>query len=161
MAMLVKENRELRARLEVLDRNNTELCRECDNLRETIRNMKEEAKVKKEKPVYELYDAPHDLRKGCHVVITEARAKNATYPKGFVLQVNRIVKNAEGIVTINGEYQLIYKIWENGGYCEEAGRGNTKINNKFYNWKVSDAELSTMSELNGYNNPEYIGLIEL
>lgn len=161
MAMLAKENRELRARLKFLDSNNTELCRECDNLRETIRNMKEEAKVKKEKPVYELYDAPHNLRRGCHIVITEVRAKDAKFPKGFILQANTIAKNAEGIVTIKGEYQRLFKSWSNGGYCQETGRNNTTINNKFYNWKVSDAAgLSTISELNGWDNPEYIGIIE-
>lgn len=152
MAMLVKENRELRTNLEKLNRNNTDLHRKCDYLREVIHKMKEKANGKKEKPAYQLYDVPHNLKKGCHVVITESCAKAAKFPKGFVLQVNTISKNEKDIVTIHGEYQQLSK--------GLRYRYDSIINNKFYKWEVTEADLSIISEPDEMNNIEYIGIVE-
>lgn len=161
MAMLVKENRELRANLESLSGAYTSICQENQKLREAIREIEEGVKTEKTKPVYELYDAPHEICKGSRIVITDVRAKNSKFPKGFVLQVNSIKKNTEGVITIKGEYLRICKRWGNGGYHPETGMTTTTINNKFYNWISSSAELSTLSEFNGYDNPEYTGLEEI
>lgn len=161
MAMLLKENRKLRDEVVAIRNAYTDIKEECNDLRNEISKLKEKRKEEKVKKVYDLYDAPFDVDEGSHIVITDVQAKTTRIPKGFVLSVSRISKNDEGAIFVYGKYQSVIKGWENGRYVPKTIMRNTKINNKTHNWKLTEAELSTVDESINYNKPEFKNLIEV
>lgn len=144
MALLVKENRELRGQLEYANKVNANLKDKLIYLEEEIYEVKEEIRKEKRKN-QKLYNAPHDIPKGSNIVVTQTINDKSKFPTGFVLQVKNITKNDKGLVTVYGKYLHDGNMWD------------TIINNRYYNWEFTTAELSEI-----FGNPEprkFLGLI--
>lgn len=159
IAMLVKENRELKLEVDELKDRCSMYQRENERLRELIRKKKTKAIKKVEEKEMRLYDVPgeddEDIAKFNKVVIVEASAKNQKFPNGFVLYVKHISKNESGIVTITGKYNEYYKSWS----C--AKLSYTKINNKFYKWMPTNADLSTLMHGAMWDDISFKNLIDV
>lgn len=140
MALLVKENRELRQAVGEWERRYNELDYDFDSYRAQIERARERERQRKERQPKEvkLFDVPRDFKEGDKVVITQTSAKDPMFVKGFVIAIKSIAKNENGLVTIKGEHAYKYDTWK------DEKMSNTLITNKFYEWQAVEAEQTSL-----------------
>ena len=98
IAMLVKENRELREQLKASENKYHDLLHEYDNVCRIIEEERLKSKPARKQREYNLYDAPHEIEHGSKIVITECFGNEAKFPKGFVMKVSSVFKTADKIL---------------------------------------------------------------
>lgn len=133
MALLVKENRELREQVERLSQAHESANAERERLLEEILELKRGLKENV------LIDANSDVNSGDYVSITKC-TKSSKYEIGFVFEVDHIHLSNSGIKTLFGYYY-----WRDDVKNKDAKIEMAKINNKSYGWdKVKADTMSTL-----------------
>lgn len=160
MAMLVKENRELRSKYDDRMRAFEKLRDICFDTEEECRKLKQEIRELKHPNKKDLgylwYEK--DVPQGAKVVISDTAAKLPRYPIGFVMEVEHVSVREDGLATLYGK--MLYRDEAQEGDNAQDKLIEGRINTKTYSWaRVDDyTKLSTMVQKKGKKRDCYPGI---